>query len=574
MSFRDDPRRWMAEDPDPETREEVQRLLDLDDAAGLADRFGERLAFGTAGIRGTLGAGPNRMNRALVRRVSAGLAARLLAEPGAAERGVVLGRDARHGSPEFAEDAARVLAGAGLVVHRFPDVVPTPLLAFAVRALGAAGGVMVTASHNPATDNGYKVYWGDGAQIAPPLDAEISAAIDAVESLAAVPLADPADARIRVVDESVRDAYLGEVLELQLHPECRDLRIAYTPLHGVAGALVVEVLARAGFRDVHGVREQFDPDPDFPTVAFPNPEEPGAMDLVLALARQQDAHLVLANDPDGDRFAVGVPGRDGTWRLLSGDEAGCVLATYLLAEGDGGPERVVATTVVSSQLLRRIAAAHGVGYAETLTGFKWLARAAARAEAEGGRMVLAYEQALGAMVTPAVRDKDGVSAALVFAELAAWLLAHGRNVDDLLDDLARRHGLHVTGQRNVRLEGEGGLIQDALARLRGAPPADIDGVPVVAVRDHTAGVCRLADGTVEKIATPPTDLVGIELADGTRLQARPSGTEPLLKFYVEVVEPVGDDDVAAARARGRRRVERLTDVLLAAAGLGQHAGRA
>lgn len=562
--------RWLADDPDPETRAETQTLLDVDDRTGLADRFAARLTFGTAGIRGTLGPGPNRMNRALVRRVTAGLAARLLEDEGAAECGVVVGRDARHGSAEFAEDAARVLAGVGITVHRCPGVVPTPLLAYAVRALGAAGGVMITASHNPATDNGYKVYWGDGAQITAPLDGEIAAAIDATGPLGDVPLADRGDARIRHVDPSVTAAYLDEVLALQLHPESRDLAIAYTPLHGVAGELQTRVLVSAGFRDVQVVASQAEPDPDFPTVAFPNPEEPGAMDRVLALAAETGADLVLANDPDGDRFAVAAPGPGSTGglRLLSGDEAGCLLAEYLLAEGDGGSERVVATTVVSSQLLARIAAAHGVRYVETLTGFKWLARAAADAEANGGRMVVAYEQALGAMVSPAVRDKDGISAGLVFAELAAHLRAGGRSVWDALDDLARRHGVHHTGGTSVRLEGEDGdaLVAAALDQVRAAP-ATVAGTAVVAVADHTSGVRRLADGDEQAIATPATALVGVELADGTRLQVRPSGTEPLLKCYVEVVEPVTDDDVGAARARATERHAAMTAALLDLAGL-------
>ncbi len=557
MRFREEAVRWLEEDPDPDTREELATLLDLGDESGLADRFGERLQFGTAGIRGTLGAGPNRMNRALIRRVTSGLADRLNAvAEGAAARGVVVGRDARHKSDVFADDTAKVLAGSGLAVHRFPDPVPTPLVAFAVRALGAAAGVQVTASHNPPGDNGYKVYGPGGAQILPPFDAEVAAAIDALDSLGDVPLAPDDDALLWTVDPAVVDEYLEAALALVHRPDARDLSIVYTPLHGVAGDLCVELLERAGFNEVRAVPEQADPDPDFPTVAFPNPEMPGALDLALALAGETDADLVLANDPDGDRVAAAVPAPAGGWRPLTGDEVGCLLADHLLAEGDGGAERVVATTVVSSQMLARIAEAHGVGYAETLTGFKWLARAAADAEADGRRMVLAYEQALGVMVGTAVRDKDGLSAALVIAEMAAHYKTQGRTLLDALDDLARRFGVHATAGASVRLEGPEGraLVQAALDRLRTRPPRQVAGIDVVAVADHAAGVSRATDGAITELRTPATDLVAVTLADGTRLQLRPSGTEPLLKFYAEVVEPVGDSDVVAARERAAARL--------------------
>lgn len=559
MDLRAQAEQWLAEDPDPETRAELAGLIERSDDAGIADRFSERLEFGTAGIRGPLGAGPNRMNRAVVRRVTAGLAARLRqVDPDAAARGIVVGRDARHRSEEFARDTAAVLTGAGIGVRQFAGPVPTPLVAFAVRALGAGGGVQITASHNPASDNGYKVYGPDGAQIAPPVDAEIAAAAERIESLDDVPVA-TGSPLLRSVPPTVRKAYLDAARDLALHPEHRDLSIVYTPLHGVAGELCVELLGRAGFANVRTVPAQADPDPDFPTVAFPNPEMPGALDLALDLADEVGADLVIANDPDGDRIAVAVPGA----RILTGDEVGCLLAEYLLTEGTGGPERVVATTVVSSQLLARIAEAHGVGYAETLTGFKWLAGVAERARAEGGRLVLAYEQALGVMVGDVVRDKDGISAAFVLAELAAWLKARDRTLLDALDDLARRFGVHATAGWSVQLEGARGaaLVGETLDRLRTAPPAVVGGVAVVAIADHARGVRRRpGSGAVEPLTTPPADLVGLELADGSRLQIRPSGTEPLLKLYAEVVEPVTGGDVAAARARVSGRL----DVLAAA----------
>jgi phosphomannomutase len=564
-------RAWLETDPDPDTRAELEMLLDLDDVAGLADRFGATLRFGTAGIRGTLGAGPNRMNRAVVRRVTAGVAERLLASvDGARDTGVVVGRDARYKSEEFAEDTARVLAGAGLAVHRIEEPVPTPLVAFAVRHLGAAAGIVITASHNPPSDNGYKVYWDDGVQIVPPIDDEISTAIDAFDDLFEVPLADVNDQRIAVLGDEVREAYLQAAAAVPLG-ESRSLRIVYTPLHGVAGDLALGLLARAGFDDVHVVAEQAQPDPDFPTVAFPNPEEPGALDLALDLAAEVGADLLLANDPDGDRLAVAVPDLAG-WRVLTGDEVGCLLADHRLGRLAGDRQAVVGTTVVSSQLLARIAEAHGAAYAETLTGFKWLARVAADAEATGRRFVLAYEQALGYMVGDAVRDKDGLTAALAFADLAATLKSEGRMVGDALDDLARRFGVHATIGRAVRLEGpdSAGLVTTALERLRDTPPPDVEGVAVISVADHMVGARRRLDTAVaparaERLDSPPAELVALTLADGSRLQVRPSGTEPLLKFYVEAVEPVAQGDVASARARVGERLDRLADTFVSLA---------
>ncbi len=570
MDVRQEAERWLAADPDESTRAELRRLLDAGDEAALAARFGARLEFGTAGIRGPLGAGPARMNRLVVRRVTAGLAARLAREAGSRDRGVVVGHDARHGSAAFAEDVARVLAGAGLRVHRLPGLSPTPLVAFSVRHLGAAAGVQITASHNPAADNGYKVYWGDGAQIVAPLDSEISAAIDAAGDPGDVRLAAPGDERVRDVGGEVTAAYLDAALSLPLHPQHRDLRIVYTPLHGVAAAVAGELLARAGFADVTVVAEQAEPDPDFPTVAFPNPEQAGALDLAVAMARHRDADLVLANDPDGDRIAAAVPDGAGGWRVLSGDEIGCLLAEWLLVSGESGPDRVVATTVVSSSLLSRIAAAHAVGYAETLTGFKWLAKAALEAQAAGGRMVLAYEQALGAMCGTVVMDKDGMSAALVLADAAATLKADGRRLDDVGDDLARRHGVHATAGRSLRLEGPQGpeRVATVLRRLREDAPRAVEGVAVVAIADHEAGTRTYADGRpAEPLTTPPTPLIGMTLADGSRLQVRPSGTEPLLKLYVEVVEPVAPGEpVAVARGRADRRLAALTEAFVALTG--------
>lgn len=563
MDLRAEVERWLAEDPDETTRAELRELLARDDREQLRARFGLRLEFGTAGIRGPLGAGPARMNRVVVRRVTAGLAVRMLLSGGAAERGVVVAHDARHMSAEFAADTARVLAAAGIRVHRMDGLTPTPLLAFAVRHANAAAGVQITASHNPPADNGYKVYWDDGAQIVSPLDAEISAAIDAVEDVA---LADEDDPLIAQVDPDVTAQYVRACLELMRAPDRRDVRIVYTPLHGVAGDLATHLLAEAGFTDVQVVAEQAEPDPDFPTVAFPNPEIPGALDLAIALARDTRADLVIANDPDGDRVAAAVPDGVGGWRMLDGDELGCLLAEWLLVNTQDDPPRAVATTVVSSQLLARIAEHHGVAYRETLTGFKWLAHAALELADEGVTMVLAYEQALGVMCGTTVLDKDGLSAMLVACEMAAVYRSRGISLLEALDDLARRHGVHATEGRSLRLEANPGLVREVLDRLLSDPPTSVAGIDVVAVADHAAGVRRFTDGSTEPLGTPPTDLVGVMLADGSRLQVRPSGTEPLLKFYFEVVEPVGDGEVTVARTRAQDRLSRLGDAFVKIAG--------
>ncbi len=558
-------RAWIEDDPDPVTRAELVALLDAGDEAGLAAAFAAPLAFGTAGIRGPLGPGPARMSRLVVRATTAGLAARLAEEGPLEAQLVVVGRDARHGSAAFLAETVGVLAAAGLRVMAWPEPVPTPLLAFAVRHLGAAAGVQITASHNPPQDNGYKVFWRGGAQIVDPLDVEIAAHIAAVDRPGRVPVADAAEASAPPAE--VGEAYRRACLALPRYPRHRDLRIAYTPLHGVAGQEVVGLLADAGFVDIALVDAQHEPDPDFSTVRFPNPEEPGALDLALARAEETRADLVLANDPDGDRVAAALPSQGG-WRVLTGDELGCVLAEHLLATGPDDPDRIVARTVVSSQLLDRIAEHHGVRHLATLTGFKWMAKAIADLEPEGAWPVLAYEQALGVMVGGAVRDKDGISAALVIADFAAGLAAAGRTLGDAVDDLARRHGVHRTAGRSVRLEGEAGqrLVHDALARLRAAPPATLAGVDVAAIADHASGRRTHADGRVSAVGTPPQELIGVELADGSKAQVRPSGTEPLLKCYLEIVEPVeGDLDPAGARADAR--VERLAADFLTALGL-------
>ena len=516
-------REWLADDPDVQTRAELESLLTSTApgaAAELADRFSGTLQFGTAGLRGALGAGPNRMNRVVVIKAAAGLARYLLAT--GAQGPVVIGYDARHNSDVFAQDTAEVMTGAGLHALVMPRSLPTPVLAYAVKALGASAGVMVTASHNPPQDNGYKVYLGDGSQIVPPADVEIAKRIAAVDKVSSVPQG-PAG---QTISEDLVDSYLDTVVGLLAEGGPRDLTTVYTPLHGVGGDLVNLAMKFAGFSEPFVVKEQERPDPDFPTVAFPNPEEPGAMDRAMALASKKGADLVIANDPDADRCAAAIPvGKK--WRMLTGDEVGALLATHLIRKGVTG---TYAASIVSSSMLGKIAAAAGQAYAETLTGFKWISRAPG--------LAFGYEEALGYCVDPEhVRDKDGISALLLLCELAASLKAEGRDLADLLDELAVEHGLHATTQLSIRLE-DPAQIAGAMQRLRDRPVTALAGAAVQQLDDLTTGIGGL----------PPTDGIRYQLAGGSRVIVRPSGTEPKIKCYLEVVEPV-DSLEALAQAR-------------------------
>ena len=524
-------RAWAAEDPDEQTRTELETLVaaaERGEETDLADRFAGTLEFGTAGLRGALGAGPNRMNRVVVTRAAAGLAAYLL-DTGHKGGSVVIGFDARHNSDVFARDTAEIMTGAGLKALVMPRTLPTPLLAFAIRELGCAAGVMVTASHNPPEDNGYKVYLGDGSQIVPPADSEIAARIAAAGPLADLPRGDAG----RLVSEEIIDRYLDTVAGLA-EDGPRDLSVVYTPLHGVGGTTVAQVLETAGFEAPHVVELQEHPDPDFPTVSFPNPEEPGAMDLAMALAAEQKADLVVANDPDADRCAVAVPDAHG-WRMLRGDEVGALLAHHLLARGRTG---TFANSIVSSSLLGKMAAAAGQPHEETLTGFKWIGRV------EG--LAFGYEEALGYCCDPEhVRDKDGVSALLLVCELAAEAKSAGRGLPDILDDIARTHGLHATDQLSVRFD-DLSHIAATMERLRATPPTVLGGLAVEKVEDLSEGSAQL----------PPTDGLRYTLTEGARVIVRPSGTEPKVKCYLEVVIPV-DDDVDAARISAAGRLDAI-----------------
>ena len=561
-------RRWLAEDPDPQTRGELAAVIERNDFEALHEMFGARLEFGTAGLRGVIGPGPNRMNRALVRRVGRGLANYLLAtHPAARTAGCVVGGDARRLSPEMADDTARVLAGAGVPVFLFDGYAPTPVLAYAVRRLQACSGVVVTASHNPPEYNGYKVYWDNAAQIVPPHDAGISASIDRVQSLAEVekpPLEKlRAAGLVKPVPDSVIEDYFDELLALRRHPEIvTNVSVVYTPMHGVGGEFVMEILRRAGFAHVHPVPAQFEPDGEFPTVRFPNPEEDGAMDLSLEVARATGADLVLANDPDADRLAVAVPLQQGgkDYRLLSGNEIGCLLAYYLLTENllqNGEP--LVMTTIVSSRMLEKMAQELGAHYDETLTGFKWIANASQRHAAEQGwQFVMGFEEALGYTVGPVVADKDGIGAALLYAEIAAVCRSRGLTLLDYLEQMIRRFGLFVTHQHSLTLPGSEGAeqIRHIMDAFRAEAPTRIGEFAVTSVRDYEKGRAGL----------PPSNVLAFGLEGGGQILLRPSGTEPKIKYYFELSDPVTpSESIDAARSRAQERLESLVAAFLSLA---------
>ncbi len=570
-------RQWLRHDPDPTTREELQALLDQR-ATELNERFSGPLVFGTAGLRGILGAGQSRMNRAVVRRTTAGLASYLLEHEGdaARERGVVVGYDGRRLSRTFAEDTAGVLANAGIRVHLSDTVCPTPIVAFAVKELNAIAGIMITASHNPPAYNGYKVYAKNGAQIIPPTDRQIAEGIDRAPPADEVPLLTLEQAEQKGLFErfgqQLKEHYLTRIA--QLAPTSggdRSLTIVYTPLHGVGRELFERALAAAGFAAIFTVKQQAEPDGNFPTVAFPNPEEKGALDLALALATKQDADLVIANDPDADRLAVAVRQSPGKYRQLSGDDVGTLIGHYVLTEASTqGDDRLVVNTVVSSPALGHIAATLGAHYAQTLTGFKWIANRAMQLERrDNRRFVFGYEEALGYTVGTVVRDKDGISAALVVATLAASLRAEGKTLLDRLDDIAREFGLYVSSQRAIVLPGAEGKqqIEGMMNRLREAAPTELAGCQLSAVVDCQQGVRTTPDGQSVDIELPPSNVLVFELEGGQRAIARPSGTEPKIKLYFNVRQIVPDGgNVDQTRILAKERLAQLEKDLMKYAG--------
>lgn len=580
-----DARAFAAEDPDADSRAELSALAERARAgeaaaeAELRDRFAAPLEFGTAGLRGRVEGGLARMNRVVVMRASHGLGTYLLETPGLdpARRGVVVGFDGRHSSRQFAEDTAAVLAGLGIPVHLFQDPVPTPLLAFTVARLGAAAGAMVTASHNPPLDNGYKVYAANGAQIIPPMDEAIAACIARAPRVAAMPRSSPPDAAAqglrRTIDDGLEAAYLDGLASGAWHPPGGPpLRIVYTAMHGVGHRLLSRALRRAGFSGMAAVPSQADPDGSFRTVAFPNPEEKGAMDLALALAAEVSAELILANDPDADRLAVAIPDPAGTgYRMLTGNEIGVLLADDALGNAEtAGRPKLVVTTIVSSSLMSRMARDRGAAYAETLTGFKWIANAGLAGESAGQAFVFGYEEALGYSCGPLVRDKDGIGAALRMAELVRHLKASGRTLLDRLDELLLDHGMIHQVQWSVTVAGPEGRarIAGAMAALRAEPLAAIGDSRVVRSVDAKSGEERDAGGGVRPLALPRSDVLVFHAEDGARLIARPSGTEPKIKFYLEMVARVaGQSDVAGARAQLEARGADVKRELLARLGL-------
>ncbi|KQR24246.1 phosphomannomutase [Agreia sp. Leaf335] len=548
-------RAWIAQDPDAETRAELSALIDgaaagdpssLDD---LRDRFESRLAFGTAGLRGEIAAGPNRMNRVLVSQAAAGLAAYLLERAVEGDStSVVIGYDGRKNSAVFATDTAEIMAGAGIRAILLPRLLPTPLVAFAVRHLDVSAGVMVTASHNPPNDNGYKVYLGgadQGSQIVSPADAEIAEQIlrvAAEENVLELPRSDAYE----IAPESVVDAYVAQTAALAARPTVQP-KVVYTAMHGVGWQTFRSVLEAAGFDEPTVVRQQIDPDSAFPTVSFPNPEEPGALDLAFQTAREVDADLVIANDPDADRLAIAI--RDSsspaTFRALTGNEVGALLgwrAAELLdaaAHDEQTASGTLACSIVSSPALRAVAAAYGLEFAETLTGFKWVSRTP--------DLAFGFEEALGYLVNPStVRDKDGISAALALLDLASGLAARGLTLDDQLDAFSMRFGHFASGQVSVRVT-DLSQITRVMARLRAEPPAEIGGIRVSSIDDLLG-----TDG-----ALPSSDVLRIHLDDGSRVMVRPSGTEPKLKVYLDTQS--SDGTLEERRAAAVAALEQLEE---------------
>ena len=538
---------WTEQDPDPQTRQQLDDLLvaansgDARAMAELMDAFSSPLQFGTAGLRGALGPGPNRMNRVVVGQTTAGLATYLL-DHGLAGGKVIIGFDARYNSDVFARDTAEIMSGAGFQTLITSGPLPTPVVAFGIRRLGSVTGIVITASHNPPQDNGYKVFLGDGSQIVPPADVDISARIEEVakHSLDDVPRSQS----YAVLGEELVAAYLDRVTSLVPPDAPRELRWVYTPLHGVGGSLVERAVDACRFPPASVVAEQANPDPRFPTVPFPNPEEPGAIDLALARAQQISADLVIANDPDADRCAVAAV-VDGQWRMLRGDELGVLLGEDALRRGVLG---TYACSIVSSSLLSVIAAAYGKPFVYTLTGFKWIARVPG--------LAYGYEEAIGYCVDPeAVRDKDGISALIRVLTLAAGLKAEGRSITDRLDEIAQRYGVYETDQLSVRVQ-DPKIITAAMARLRAQPPGMLAGQPT--------SVVDLAHGGAE---LPPTDAMLIS-GQTVRVVVRPSGTEPKLKCYLEAHLPAARSaDLMNARAEARSLLATIRSEMSAALGL-------
>ncbi|MCZ4293481.1 phospho-sugar mutase [Vibrio sinaloensis] len=537
--------RWLEKDPDPRTREELQQLIDQQALTDLEDRFRQRLEFGTAGLRGKVGCGPNRMNRLVIQETASGLGQYLIQQvENAKTRGVVIGYDGRTDSKQFAHDTACALTALGIKVFLTHDVAATPIVAFGVKHFNAAAAVVVTASHNPPEYNGFKVYWENGAQIIPPHDSGIAAQID-LAATRAIPMMTLSDAEQNGLLEWLQDDYYQTYRKtmnanplLGNHTQPESISIAYTAMHGVGADMAETLLSDAGFTKVYSVAAQREPDGTFPTVNFPNPEEAGAMDMVVALAKEHGAELACANDPDADRFAVAVRKPDGEYQMLTGDQVGSLFGDYLLSHaGEHAP--LVGNTIVSSTLLDKIAQAHGAQYYQTLTGFKWLTNVAMQKQSDNHPFLFAYEEALGYTVGNKVWDKDGLSALVAFAQLTADLKSQGKTIWDQLEALYRQHGMYLNAQRSIALDPKSPPVGD---KLRANPPTMIAGSKVEVTEDLKTQTKRFADGTEQHIDLPASDVLIYHLSCGARVIVRPSGTEPKLKCYYEVIEAFNDSD--------------------------------
>ena len=534
--------KWLLNDPDETTKAETEKLISDGDIE-LIQRFTNSLVFGTAGIRGVRGAGPMRMNRVMVRIVATAIAQELLSDNRGDEPPlVVVGYDARHKSLIFAQDSVRVLAAYGVRSLILPRPTPTPVLAYTSLSKKAKAGIMVTASHNPAEDSGYKVYWEDGAQIANPIDTKIAQRIDFKNPPTEELLADYEDEIILKGNDELIKTYVDFASSSVSYESKREIKQVYTPLHGVGKEVFLDVFEKAGFESPILVESQAEPDPDFPTVSFPNPEEEGALDFAVELAVEKNADLVIANDPDADRLAVVVRHGD-EWCRLNGNEIGVLLAEQILSKGQG-EDRLVVTTVVSSRLLSKIAEFHKVKYAETLTGFKWIVRPGI--EDKSSRFVFGYEEALGFALGDSVRDKDGITSALVFAELASELKTQGKTVIDLLEELWNRHGVHKTALFTKRLDPATNISADFMSPWRSSPPEKIGEFAVIESIDLLSPESEL----------PATDALVLNILNG-RIVIRPSGTEPMVKVYVEVTESVINDDIRSAERSADHKIEDL-----------------
>ncbi|MDH5895197.1 phospho-sugar mutase [Vibrio splendidus] len=560
---------WLARDPDPRTREELQHLIDEGMHDELEDRFTQRLEFGTAGLRGKVGCGPNRMNRLVIQETATGLGHYLIEHvANASIRGVVVGYDGRLDSKQFAIDTASVLTALGIKVYLTSDVAATPIVAFGIEHFNAAAAVVVTASHNPPEYNGFKVYWENGAQIIPPHDAGIAGEID-VASTKPIPLMSLSDAetqgKLVWLTEGYYQTYRAAINQspyVSKEIESANTTITYTAMHGVGAKMAEDLLHDAGFHKVFSVAEQREPDGNFPTVNFPNPEEKGAMDLVVNLAKSVDADIACANDPDADRFAVAVrtddkaKTDDASYKMLTGDQVGVLFAHYLLSKPHT-KNQLVGNSIVSSTLLEKVAQSHGATYFQTLTGFKWLANIGMQLENEQNEFLFAYEEALGYTIGTQVRDKDGLSAIVVFAQLVEELKSQGRTVWDLLAQISFEHGVHTNAQRSIALDPDSPSIG---SKLRAAQPKAINGVAISVIEDLQSSLRFVIGGNTEAINLPSSDVLIYHLEDGTRIIVRPSGTEPKVKVYYETVTKFeGTETYEDTRLRGEEDMSKLIE---------------